>query len=417
MAPPRQTHPTAHASHHPRRHAADTGGVPSSCSTADSHGRTRPSKRDREDEEALLEQVRQRLGIAAPLHYRRVRLPVDHLVVRDVTPAMRRDAHLLAANLKLVGLVNPPSVFPLPSSEDAERDDRTRYEVFLGRCRVLAAQELFREHHVPGWDELWCHIYHVPDDQTLARRMRALLTLSENGCRSPAWVEELRRMVEFLDHPVPLTDKELWTVLGISPADAKARLKLARLPRPILEQIFDGTIISWALLHRIARLTRDQQDALAERAAAGEAITPALVDRALRGQIDAGLAVPVLQASLGQSWELEPQQSSACAASPAWTPSPHGAQPIDSQSGPPDCNVPACPGRAASAGSEHMHGESSEATTLLDALSLLRSLLPVLAGDARLTRAYLLAEALLHELEPAAQRYAAHPHEPTDYAA
>jgi ParB-like chromosome segregation protein Spo0J len=371
---------------------------------------------------ALVERVRQRLGIASPLSYHRATVPIDQLVVRDVTPAMRRDAHLLAANLKLVGLVNPPSVLLLPAGaavDDADRDGdgRPRYEVFLGRRRVLAAQELCRTHHLPGWEELCCHVYDLPDDPLLARRMRALLTLSENGCRSPAWVEELRRLVEFLDHPVPLSDKELWSALGIAPSEAKARLKLARLPGPILEQVFAGTITSQALLHHVTRLTREQQDALAERAAAGDLITPALVDRALRGQIDAGLAVSVLQASLGQSWELEPQQSSACAASPARTPSPKGAQPIDSQSGPPDCNVPASPRRAASAGSEHMHGERSEATTLLGALSLLRSLLPVLAGDARLTRAYLLAEALLHELEPAAQRYAAQPHEPTNYAA
>jgi hypothetical protein len=36
----------------------------------------------------------------------------------------------------------------------------------------------------------------------------------------------------------------------------------------------------------------------------------------------------------------------------------------------------------------------------------------MLAGDARLTRAHLLAEALLHELEPEALR-----HEPNTYAA
>lgn len=49
---------------------------------------------------------------------------------------------------------------------------------------------------------------------------------------------------------------------------------------------------------------------------------------------------------------------------------------------------------------------------LLDALRLLRTLLPMLADDARLTRAHLLAEALLHELEPEALRC-----EPTAYAA
>jgi hypothetical protein len=419
MAPSRQTHPIVHASNHRPLHAvADAAdGAPPSSSTPGARSMTGRGKLDREDEAALLERVRQRLGITAPLSYQRATVPIDRLVVREVTPAMRRDAHLLAANLKLVGLVNPPSVLPLPANadvDDAERegDDRQRYEVFLGRRRVLAAQELSRKHHLPGWHEISRHVYDVPDDPALARRMRALLTLSENGCRSPAWVEELRRLVELLEHPVPLTDKELWTALGIAPSEFKARLKMARLPRPILEQAFAGSITSQALLHRVARLTREQQDALAERAAAVDLITPALVDRALRGQIDAGLAVPILQASLGQSWELEPQQPSACPAPRAWTPSLDGAQTPDTQSAPPISNAPAAPERTASAASEQTHSESTGATTLLDALKLLRMLLPMLAGEARLTRAHLLAEALLHELEPEAQRY-----EPTPYAA
>jgi hypothetical protein len=367
----------------------------------------------------LLERVRKRLGIASPLSYHRTTVPIHQLAVRDVTPAMRRDAHLLAANLKLVGLVNPPSVLPLPACADTERDgdDGPHYEVFLGRRRVLAAQELSRKHHLPGWEELCCHVYDVPNDPSLARRMRALLTLSENGCRSPAWVEELRRLVEFLDHPVPLTDKELWTALGIPPADAKARLKLARLPRPLLEQVFKGAITSQVLLHRVARLTREQQDALAERVGAGDVITPALVDRALRGQIDAGLAVPVLQASLGQSWELEQQQPSACAVSPAWATAPNGAEAPDVAPAPLVTDAPASPGRSASAATEQAHGEHWDATALLHALRLLRTLLPTLVGEPRLARAHLLAEALLHELEPEAQRYAAQRHELTHDAA
>jgi ParB-like chromosome segregation protein Spo0J len=427
----RQTHSTAQPPNRRSRRTAASSSGPSTKSTADAPntaGRGTPGLEDRgaqEDAVALLERVRQRLGITEPLSYHRMRVPLDRLVVHDVTPAMRRDAHLLAANLKLVGLVNPPSVLPLPAgaaADDAERDgdDGMRYEVFLGRRRVLSAQELSRTHHLPGWDELSCHVYDVPDDPTLARRMRALLTLSENGCRSPAWVEELLRLVEFLDHPVPLTDKELWTALGIRPADAKARLKLARLPRPLLEQVFDGSITSQALLHRVARLTREQQDALAERAAAGDLIAPALVDRALRGQIDAGLAVPVLQASLGQSWEFEPQQPRAWAAPPARTPSPDGAEPPNV---PPA--LPASPmataatseARTASATREQPQRGSLDAGAFLDALKLLHGLLPLLASEPRLTRARLLAEALLHELEPEAQRYATHRHEPTHDAA
>jgi ParB-like chromosome segregation protein Spo0J len=417
MAPSRQTHPTARPSNHCRRHAADAGGVPSTSSAPGAQSKTGRSKQGWEDEVALLERVRQRLRIAAPLRYHRVHLPIDQLVVRDVTPAMRRDAHLLAANLKLVGLVNPPSVLPLPTGTNTEGDDRTHYEVFLGRRRVLAAQELSRKHHLPGWDHLWCHVYEVPDDPARARRMRALLTLSENGCRSPAWVEELRRLVEFLEHPVPLTDQELWTVLGISPSEAKARLKLARLPRPILEQVFAGAIASQALLHRVARLTHEQQNALAERAAAADLITPALVDRALRGQIDCGLAVPVLQASLSQSWDLDPPQLGACIVPPIWIPSPNGAQSANVPPAPPVTNAPATAAQNASAASEQAQSESSVARALLDALRLLRTLLPMLAGEPRLMQARLLAEALLHELEPEALRYAQQRHEPTNYAA
>ena len=351
-----------------------------------------------EDDAALLERVRQRLGITAPLAYQRTLVPLDRLVVRDVTPSMRRDAHLLAANLKIAGMLNPPSTIPLHGDADREATAHP-LEVFLGRRRVLAAQLLWREEDLPGWDQLWCHIYDLPDDPILARRMRALLTLSENGCRSPAWVEELRRLVEFLDHPVPLTDQEIWTSLGMPPGEAKARLKLARLPRPILEQIFAGQITSQSLLHRVARLTPDQRRGLAKRAEAGEEITPLLVDQALRGQIAAGLAIPVLQESLGKGWEVDEPLRMPMPAAPVVVP----------VSAPPAREVgavalPCTASTALSVPQEEAQRDASAGGTITQALAVLRALLPVLAGDPRLTQAHLLTEALIAELEPEGRR-------------
>src|SRR5690242_8874334 len=114
MARSRQTRPTAQAPNRRSRRAADINSGPSTDSPVDAHsriGRSRPGHEGQvahEDAVALLERVRQRLGIASPLSYHCASVPIDRLVVRDVTPAMRRDAHLLAANLKLAGLVNPP---------------------------------------------------------------------------------------------------------------------------------------------------------------------------------------------------------------------------------------------------------------------------------------------------------------------
>jgi ParB-like chromosome segregation protein Spo0J len=344
------------------------------------------------------------------LTYRRLLIPLDRLVVRDITPLMRRDARLLAANLKIAGILNPPSAIG-PQEVPTGSAGLPPLEVFLGRRRVLAARLLVRDAGLREWDHLWCHVYDLPDEPALARRLRALLTLSENGCRSPAWVEEARRLVEFLDHPVPLTDREIWTSLGIPPAEAKARLKLARLPRPILEQVFSGGITSQSLLHRIARLTPDQQQALAARANVGERITPLLVDQALRGQIASGLANPVLQESLGKGWELDqppsvPARSVGPTGRRAAAPATGAAAGSPSLSPPP--STPPIAGPVSQAGGQ---GETSAAPAIAHALAVLRGLLPMLAGDPRLTQAHLLTEALLGELEPEAQR------RPTDGAA
>lgn len=223
--------------------------------------------------------LRERLGLAAPLSYTTVTLPLERLVVSNETQLGRR-GRPFSVNLGLVGMLHPPAVVPLPGTET--------FRVVTGRGRVIGAR-LLGEPPI-----LECHRY-----ERLTRKEETLLVLSENLRRAPAWMQEVEALAHLIADGVGLTETEISSLLGLPISTVRERLKLACLPPALLAQLTRG-VISQELARRIARLNAAERAALEERAEDGEDITEVLVKQALHGQIGAGMA-PVRQA-LNTSW-------------------------------------------------------------------------------------------------------------------
>src|SRR5579883_2354994 len=89
----------------------------------------------------------QRLRIdALPPHETRL-LPLDAITI-PAEASLLRSARGLVKSVERVGVLQPPSVVPLPQSAGEE----TRYEVIAGRRRVLAAR-------LCGLPVLKCEVY------------------------------------------------------------------------------------------------------------------------------------------------------------------------------------------------------------------------------------------------------------------
>jgi hypothetical protein len=163
------------------------------------------------------------------------------------------------------------------------------------------------------------------------------------------------------------------------------------------------------LLNRIARLKAAQQAALVHEAQRGVTITDELVGRALRGQVSQAFASPAIQAALGQGWERTADPSSAPVINgksaiardvvavgqddmPIDAPMPSGtgigAPLVDAPSDPAGGNAV-----TPHAGAGGSHG-------LENLLATIRAALPQLATQPTYAQAYLLAGALLTELDP-----------------
>lgn len=233
----------------------------------------------RGDAAARLRLLRTHLGLAAPPVYVTIRLPLDHLVVPNVAWLGRR-ARAMSVNVGLVGMLHPPVVVPLPGTDT--------FRVVTGRGRVAGAR-LVGE---PA--ELECHRY-----EQLSPIEERLLILSENVRRAPAWAQEIEALAELIAAGVGLTEGELAILFGLSVATVRERLRLARLPEPIVAQIAAGGI-GQATAKRIVRLGTAPLAALTTVAEDGEEITDELVRRALRGQIGAGMAP--MRRALDDTW-------------------------------------------------------------------------------------------------------------------
>lgn len=246
--------------------------------------------------------ARQRLGMSAPLASRIGMLAVEALEIPDgYTSATRRSAHAFVDNLGTVGMLHPPAVEWV---WDDERERVGHGIVIAGRRRVLAARER-------GDTEIACRIY----DQPLTRQQRAMIRLSENTRRSPAWVEEVKALAELIRGGVALTEKEVCALLGWTASAYRERAKLALLPPAILEVIADGDM-SEATAKKLTKLSRERMAALVARVAevGAEALTTESVDALFREQTKATVAtLPGLDAPTPPG-EDEPAATSAAKA-------------------------------------------------------------------------------------------------------
>ena len=226
-----------------------------------------------------------RLGIESPLRYETRHLPIDRLIVPG-EKLMKASAGQFQTNIQLVGLLHAPLVV-LEQGQGID-DPEATFRVVAGRRRVAGACRA-------GLTYIECRVY-----DALSPQMRALIVLSENMHRSPAWVEELKALVELVDEGVGMTDTELAKSLGVPVTRVREQLKLAHLPPPLLSQIFAGKM-NLGTAKQLVRLSKTQQAFLASLAEMGEEITTELVEQILRRQISTGLAP--LQEMLAQQWQ------------------------------------------------------------------------------------------------------------------
>jgi ParB/RepB/Spo0J family partition protein len=242
---------------------------------------------DREPPAVRLARVKGLLGVSAPV------APAERGVfvrfeLMDIPGAelVKRAAASMSASFELVAVMHPPSLKPTPDG---------RYTVLAGRRRCLA---MIRD----GVEGTPCNIY--PPDLTDSQA--ALITLVENHSRGAAWVRDVGAIAELL-HVARLTIDDLAALFGRARSGIAELARIAKLPDPILEQVYAGRIVQ-ADAKAITRLRAGEIDRLAGLAASGAEITPAEIRRTLRGQWDEGMSRPlaqVLDMPAGPSSELQ----------------------------------------------------------------------------------------------------------------
>jgi len=243
------------------------------------------SEREIGAQDEVLLALMKRLGIESPLSYQTRHLPIERLIVPG-EKLMKTSAGQFQTNIQLVGLLHAPLVV-LEQGQGID-DPEAIFRVVAGRRRVAGACRA-------GLTYVECRVY-----EALSPQMRALIVLSENMHRSPAWVGELKALVELVDEGVGMTDTELAKSLGVPVTRVREQLKLAHLPPPLLSQIFAGKM-NLRTAKQLVRLSKTQQAFLVSLAEMGEEITAVIVEQILRRQISTGLAP--LQEMLAQHWE------------------------------------------------------------------------------------------------------------------
>jgi ParB/RepB/Spo0J family partition protein len=224
-----------------------------------------------------------RLGITALPSHETMLLPLERITVPGVALLAKPSARLVKS-IKKVGILQAPAVVLL--SGRTPHDPEATFEVIMGRRRILAAR-------MAGLVVAKCEVYASSTPQ-----LSALLGLIENEQRSAAWIKEIEDLRRLIDEGVGITLDDL-ADFGFHRGTLAERLKIARLPGPILTQILAGKI-SQEVARHIARLTSAQQEHVAHLAQEGEDITAEHIRGVLRAQINTGLA-PV-QTALTHAW-------------------------------------------------------------------------------------------------------------------
>ena len=244
-----------------------------------------------------------RLGMEALPAHETLLLPTERLIVVDAE-RLARSAKRLVKSIQYVGVLQSPSVVVQGNADI--HDPEATFEVIAGRRRVLAAR-------FAGLPVIKCEVYAA---STLP--FSALLALIENEQRSAAWVKEVEALRQLLDEKVGMTLDDL-AAFGFDRAQLSERLKIARLPTPLLERVLAGNV-SREVARKLVRLTQTQQERVAELAAAGEEISAERVKDLLRAQIAAGLTP--LQTALSQGWDAATWQAPVLS-----TAAPHSSEP------------------------------------------------------------------------------------------
>ena len=248
-----------------------------------------------------------RLGMEALPAHETMLLPTERLIVVDAEHLVR-SAKRLVKSIQHVGVLQSPSVVA-QGKADIHNPDAT-FEVIAGRRRVLAAR-------FAGLPVIKCEVY---ASSTLP--FSALLALIENEQRSAAWVKEVEALRHLLDEKVGMTLDDL-AAFGFDRAQLSERLKIARLPAPLLERVLAGNM-SREVARKLVRLTQTQQERVAALAEAGEEISAERVKELLRAQIAAGLTP--MQTALSQGCDAGTWESPVLS-----TPAPRGSEPGPSQ--------------------------------------------------------------------------------------
>jgi hypothetical protein len=238
----------------------------------------------------------------------------------------------MTINLGLLGVLQPPAVVPIPGTDT--------FRVITGRSRVLGArllqesqpashrhkgnlsgqqdyseaslpQDVGNGGPVPSHDshahkerherneedlplprptepgepiEIECHRY-----DHLSATEEALMVLSENVRRAPAWAQEVTELHDLILRQLGLTVDDVAQIFGLSVASARERVRMAQLPDLIVNSIGSGAV-SQATAKRLVRLTPSERAMLLRAVEDGAALTEDLVKQTLCGQLAAGMA-------------------------------------------------------------------------------------------------------------------------------
>lgn len=235
-----------------------------------------------------LERLMQICGIKAlpPVHTKAV--PLERIVVLD-EPLVRPSPRFVNS-IKLIGIRQPPSVAFL-SGNGWDSEDAT-YVVVMGRRRVVSARRLLAKGDV-RFTHIKCEVY----EQNLPR-LNAFLAMLENNQRAEAWRQDVVSLRQLIGEGVAMTLDDL-AAYGFNRKTIKARLQIALLPSPLIDQICAG-VVSQQTAMQMTRLKAAERNRLCALVQEGEELTAELVKHFFKRQVNASLATVHL--NLAQAW-------------------------------------------------------------------------------------------------------------------